>query len=99
MTNRKPRETETRATTQRRKPWTPPSNLEAPDAPERYRTRKGSHDKKVSWTGEGKARRQTLICMCDFGGCSHSVENVCKTRGPVQIRSGAALEVGALSHR
>lgn len=33
MTNRKPRETETRANTQRRKPWAPPSKLEAPDAP------------------------------------------------------------------
>ena len=31
--NRTPREASTRAKTQRRKPWAPPSKLEAPDAP------------------------------------------------------------------
>ena len=39
MANRKPREAETRATTQRRKPWTPPSKLEAPEAPAGYQHR------------------------------------------------------------
>ena len=39
MANRKPREAETRATTQRRKPWTPPSKFEAPEAPAGYQHR------------------------------------------------------------
>ena len=39
MANRKPREAETRANTQRRKPWTPPSKLEAPEAPAGYQHR------------------------------------------------------------
>jgi hypothetical protein len=39
MANRKPREATTRATTQRRKPWTPPSKLEAPEAPAGYQHR------------------------------------------------------------
>jgi len=33
MATRKPREAESRANTQRRKPWAPPSKLDAPDAP------------------------------------------------------------------
>ena len=36
---RTPREATTRAKTQRRKPWAPPSKLEAPDAPEGYKHR------------------------------------------------------------
>ena len=36
---RTPREASTRAKTQRRKPWAPPSKLEAPDAPEGYKHR------------------------------------------------------------
>ena len=39
MANRKPREATTRATTQRRKPWAPPSKLEAPEAPAGYQHR------------------------------------------------------------
>ena len=38
-TKRQPREAETRAKTQRRKPWAPPSKLEAPEAPEGYKHR------------------------------------------------------------
>ena len=38
MANRKPREATTRATTQR-KPWAPPSKLEAPEAPAGYQHR------------------------------------------------------------
>ena len=36
---RQPRSTETREKTSRRKPWAPPSRLEAPDAPNGYRHR------------------------------------------------------------
>ena len=36
---RQPRSTETREKTSRRKPWAPPSRLEAPDAPSGYRHR------------------------------------------------------------
>ena len=36
---RTPREAATRAKTQRRKPWAPPSKLEAPEAPEGYKHR------------------------------------------------------------
>ena len=36
---RTPREAETRAKTQRRKPWAPPSKLEAPEAPAGYKHR------------------------------------------------------------
>jgi len=39
MAERTKREAETRATTQRRKPWAPPSNLAAPDAPAGYKHR------------------------------------------------------------
>jgi len=41
MTNskRQPREAESRAKTQRRKPWAPPSKLEAPEAPAGYKHR------------------------------------------------------------
>ena len=39
MTDRTKREAKTRATATRRKPWTPPSRLEAPDPPEGYRHR------------------------------------------------------------
>ncbi len=39
MADRKPREATTRATTQRRKPWTPPSKLEAPEPPAGYKHR------------------------------------------------------------
>ena len=38
-TKRSPREAETRAKTQRRKPWAPPSKLEAPEAPAGYKHR------------------------------------------------------------
>ena len=36
MTDRKSRESETRETQTRRKPWAPPSRLEAPEAPAGY---------------------------------------------------------------
>ena len=36
MTDRKPRNQNTRETTSRRKPWAPPSRLQAPDAPDGY---------------------------------------------------------------
>jgi len=36
---RQPRSTETREKTSRRKPWAPPSRLEAPEAPDGYRHR------------------------------------------------------------
>ena len=36
MTARKPRNQNTRETTSRRKPWAPPSRLQAPDAPDGY---------------------------------------------------------------
>lgn len=36
---RQPRSTETREKTSRRKPWAPPSRLEAPDAPDGYKHR------------------------------------------------------------
>ena len=39
MADRTPREATTRAKVTRRKPWTPPSKLEAPEAPEGYRHR------------------------------------------------------------
>ena len=38
-TKRSPREAETRAKTQRRKPWAPPSKLEAPEPPAGYKHR------------------------------------------------------------
>lgn len=38
-TKRQPREAQTRATSQRRKPWAPPSKLDAPDAPVGYKHR------------------------------------------------------------
>lgn len=38
-TKRQPREAQTRATSQRRKPWAPPSKLDAPAAPEGYKHR------------------------------------------------------------
>jgi hypothetical protein len=37
--SRQPRSTETREKTSRRKPWAPPSRLEAPDAPDGYKHR------------------------------------------------------------
>ena len=37
--SRTPREAATRAKTQRRKPWAPPSKLEAPEAPAGYKHR------------------------------------------------------------
>jgi len=37
--NRQPREAATRAKTQRRKPWAPPSKLEAPEAPAGFKHR------------------------------------------------------------
>ena len=36
MADRKPRASETRDTETRRKPWAPPSHLEAPEAPEGF---------------------------------------------------------------
>ena len=39
MADRTKREANTRETATRRKPWTPPSRLDAPDAPEGYRHR------------------------------------------------------------
>ena len=36
MTDRKPRESATRETETRRKPWAPPSRLAAPEAPAGY---------------------------------------------------------------
>ena len=39
MSDRTPRTAETREKTSRRKPWTPPSTLEAPPAPEGYKHR------------------------------------------------------------
>ena len=39
MTDRSPREATTRAKTTRRKPWTPPSKLEAPEAPAGFKHR------------------------------------------------------------
>ena len=39
MADRKPREATSRAKTQRRKPWAPPSKLEAPEAPAGYKHR------------------------------------------------------------
>ena len=39
MADRTPRETKSRANTQRRKPWAPPSKLEAPEAPAGYKHR------------------------------------------------------------
>lgn len=39
MTDRKPREAETRAKTTRRKPWAPPSKLDAPEPPAGYKHR------------------------------------------------------------
>ena len=39
MSDRTPRTAETREKTSRRKPWTPPSTLEAPPAPECYKHR------------------------------------------------------------
>jgi hypothetical protein len=39
MADRTPRENKTRANTQRRKPWVPPSKLEAPEAPAGYKHR------------------------------------------------------------
>ena len=36
MTDRKPRATETRENTTRRKPWAPPSRLESPEAPDGF---------------------------------------------------------------
>ena len=39
MTDRSPREATTRAKTTRRKPWAPPSKLEAPEAPAGFRHR------------------------------------------------------------
>jgi len=39
MADRKPREAKSRAKTQRRKPWAPPSKLEAPEAPAGFQHR------------------------------------------------------------
>tara|TARA_Y100001938_G_scaffold69068_1_gene95845 strand:- start:2671 stop:2829 length:159 start_codon:yes stop_codon:yes gene_type:complete len=39
MTDRTKREENTRATSTRRKPWSPPSRLDAPKPPEGYRQR------------------------------------------------------------
>ena len=39
MAERTTRESKSRANTQRRKPWTPPSKLEAPEAPAGYQHR------------------------------------------------------------
>jgi hypothetical protein len=39
MTDRAPRKETTRETTSRRKPWTPPNRLSAPEPPEGYKHR------------------------------------------------------------
>ena len=52
---RTPREATTRAKTQRRKPWAPPSKLEAPKAPDGYQHRwirtslRGEDDNILRW--------------------------------------------------